>query len=158
MSWLVVLAAMVTALGTVVAAVLALRSQREKLEAELTFQRTKFEAELETQRSRLRMEFATEESAETALRHLLELHQLPYRTFPMIRHHVGGFEANELRRLLVRAGAVRFMAADGTELWALRTRVSDDYQRSRWKHPEAPQNKVDEAALFPGAFNDPKQY
>jgi hypothetical protein len=108
--------------------------------------------------ARLRTEFATEQSAETALRHLLELDRLPYRSFPMIRHHVGGFESNELRRLLVRAGAVRFMAADGTELWALRERVKEDYQISRWQHPESPRNKVADSKLFPGAFNDPEQY
>ena len=110
------------------------------------------------QAARLRAEFATEDSAESAIRLLLALDQLPYRTFQMIRHHIGGFESNELRRLLVRAGAVRFMAADGSELWALRERVKADYQRSRWKHPEAPRNKVPESELFPAALGSPSEY
>ena len=76
----------------------------------------------------------------------------------MIRHHIGGFEANELRQLLVRAGAVRFMAADGTELWALRAHVSDAFKFGRWKHSETPRNKVADSELFPAAFNDPTQY
>ena len=156
--WVPVISSVIAAIATVVAALLAIRSQQERMEAELRFQRSKFEEELGTQRERLKAEFATEESAESAIRHLLELHHLPYRTFPMIRHHIGGFEANGLRRLLVRAGAVRFMAADGTELWALRERVADDYQNSRWKHPEAPQNKVEESSLFPGAFHDVEQH
>jgi hypothetical protein len=76
----------------------------------------------------------------------------------MIRHHIGGFEANELRKLLVRAGAVRFMAADGTELWALASRVEADFKYSRWKHDEAPRNKVPDGELFPAKFGDPNQY
>ncbi|MEO0375491.1 MAG: hypothetical protein AAF329_12870 [Cyanobacteria bacterium P01_A01_bin.17] len=144
--------------ATLLVALLTLRAQEERSKAELLFQRMKFEEELRAQKVRLETEFATEESAEAAIRHLLELHHLPYRSFPMIRHHIGGFEANELRRLLVRAGAVRFMAADGTELWALRDRVAQDYQKSRWKHPKAPMNKVQDSDLFPSAFNDSEQY
>ena len=107
---------------------------------------------------RLRTEFATETSVENAIRHLLEISELRYRTFPMIRHHIGGFEPNELRRLLVRSGAVRFMAADGTELWALIERVSDDFRYSRWKHKDTPLNQPAPSELFPGSFKDPSQY
>ena len=131
--WIPFVSAIVAALASLAVSILATRSQW----------------------ARLQTEFATERSAEFAIRHLLQLDQLPYRSFQMIRHHIGGFEANELRRLLVRAGAVRFMAADGTELWALRERVKEDYQRSRWKHPESPRNKVATSDLFPGAFADP---
>jgi len=99
-----------------------------------------------------------EVSVEAALRHFLEIYHLPYRSFPMIRHHIGGFESNELRKLLVRTGAVRFMAADGTELWALRDKVADDFKLSRWKHKDSPVNKVPEGELFPRAFNDPNEY
>ena len=152
------IAACVGFLATVGAAILAMRSQREKLSAELDFQRQKLEEEIAAQRARLKAEFATESSAEAALRHLLALHELPYRTFPMIRHHVGGFESNELRRLLVRAGAVRFMAADGTELWALREHVLEDFKISRWRLNQAPINKVPQSELFPGAFKDPTQF
>jgi hypothetical protein len=155
--WLWLISVAVGALAPVGAALLTIRSQSKKFEAELAFQRKKLEEELQNQRARLEAEYATEDSAESAIRQLLELDQRPYRSFPMIRHHIGGFEANELRKLLVRAGAVRFMAADGTELWALRDRVVKDYQMSRWKHPEAPQNKVPEEMLFPGVFNDPSQ-
>jgi hypothetical protein len=132
--WIPVLAALVGALAGVLGSVLTYRSAR----------------------MRVRTEFATEQSAETAIRKLLELDRLPYRTFPMIRHHIGGFGRNELRRLLVRAGAVRLMAQDGTELWALRERVEEHYRVSRWKHPDSPQNKVSEDLLFPAAFGNPE--
>lgn len=108
--------------------------------------------------ARYRAEFATELSVEAAIRHFLSLHHLRYRSFPMIRHHLGGFSSNELRRSLVRAGAVRFMAADGTELWALRSRVKRDFQESQWKHPESPLRKVPLSELFPGAFEDSNDY
>ena len=117
-SWIPLISAFMGSFATLLVALLTLRAQEERSKAELLFQRMKFEEELRAQKARLETEFATEESAEAAIRHLLELHHLPYRSFPMIRHHIGGFEANELRRLLVRAGAVRFMAADGTGLWA----------------------------------------
>jgi len=154
----VIPAAAVAALVTLVGTLLSFREQKKKLEHELAFQRTKLEGELQAQRARLEADFATEISAEGAIRHLLQLTELPYRSFPMIRHHIGGFEANELRKLLVRAGAVRFMAADGTELWALRDRVIDDFRRSRWKHDESPRNKVPEDHLFPRAFEDPENF
>lgn len=134
-AWIPLFSALIGSFVSLLVAVITLRAQQERGKAELLFQRTKFEEELRAQKARLETEFATEESTESAIRHLLELHHLPCRSFPMIRHHIGGFEANELRRLLVRAGAVRFMAADGTELWALRDRVAKDYQQSRWKHP-----------------------
>jgi len=68
-------------------------------------QRAKLLSELDLQRERLRAEFATEYSAEAALKQFLEVSGVNYRSFPMIRHHLGGLEPNDLRRLLVRAGA-----------------------------------------------------
>jgi hypothetical protein len=115
-------------------------------------------ASLHFQRERLKAEFATEFSAVNALHELLKLHDLPYRTFSMIQHHIGGFEPNELRRLLVRAGAVRFIANDGSELWALRESVAADFRISRWKHPESPRNKPDTSELFPGVFGNSGDY
>ena len=120
--------------------------------------RKKFEEGLASQREKLRAEYATETSVEKALQHMLSIHELPYRSFPMIRHQIGGFQPNELRKLLVRSRAVRFMAADGTELWALVSRVEEDFKYSRWKHPESPRNRVPDSELFPSAFKDPAQY
>jgi hypothetical protein len=42
------------------------------------------------------------------------------RSFKLIRHHIGGFTDNQLRQILVRAGAVRFRHKDtSAELWGL---------------------------------------
>lgn len=152
-AWMPVLAALVGLAGGVVTTLLSLRSERQKVRDELTFERKKFEEEIASQRRILKAEFGTEESVEAALRHFLDIPTLPYRSFPMIRHHIGGFESNELRRLLVRAGAVRFMAQDGTEMWALWKNVSDQFKAGRRKLSEAPRNKVEDSELFPCAFD-----
>jgi hypothetical protein len=39
------------------------------------------------------------------------------RSFTILRSHVGGSEDDELRRLLVRAGAVRFVNKDDSSEW-----------------------------------------
>jgi hypothetical protein len=95
---------------------------------------------------------------EAVLRQFLELHHLRFRSFPMIRHHIGGFPANDLRKHLVRSGAVRFMAADGTELWALRERVIDEFRHSMWKLDQSPLNKASIDELFPSAFKSPDEF
>ena len=50
------------------------------------------------------------------------------------------------------------MAQDGTELWALRDRVSDQLKLGRWKHPQSPRNKVADAELFPEALQKEWEY
>lgn len=151
--WIPLLSALVGVVGGVATTLLSLRSERRKVRDQLSFERTKFEVEIATQRATLRAEFGTEESVESAIRHFLDIKELPYRSFPMIRHHIGGFDSNELRRLLVRAGAVRFMAQDGTEMWALWNNVPNQFKAGRRKLSEAPLNKAEDGDLFPGAFD-----
>lgn len=146
--------AFVGVLGGLLVAFISLRGQRDTLKRELEFQRIKLEEELRHQKERLEAEFGIEESVESALRYFLGLHDLPYRSFQMIQHHIGGFESNELRRLLVRSGAVRFKAADGTEMWALLERVKEEFEVGRWQLRESPRNKVPPEQLFPGLFSD----
>ena len=154
--WIPVLSAFLGAVGGAIVAVLSVRAQRDTLAREIEFQRAKFTQELEHQRERLKAEFRVEESVEAALRHFLSIDP-KYRSFQMIQHHIGGFESNELRRHLVGAGAVRFMAADGTEMWALRERVGDEFQLGRWRLTDAPSNKVSASELFPGALEEGSQ-
>ena len=61
--------------------------------------------------------------AEVTVREILAQLDHPFRTFAIIRHHIGGFEDDELRRILVRAGAVRFVSKNDIEVWALRESV-----------------------------------
>jgi hypothetical protein len=77
------------------------------------------------QRSKLREELRTEFMAETAIRDLLLHDKWRLRSFGVIAQRVRGFDADELRRLLIRAGAVCFEDKGGEELWGLRTRNED---------------------------------
>jgi hypothetical protein len=64
-------------------------------------------------------QYKLEDRSELLVRKLLE-HQLwKLRTFKTIKHHVAGFEDDELRRILIRSGALRFEDAMGVEVWGL---------------------------------------
>jgi hypothetical protein len=117
------------------------------------------------QRAKLRQDFNNDIAqvrtgfmAESAARELLTQLDAPFRSFVMIRHHIGGFTDDELRRILVRAGALRFMSKSGIELWALYDRVRnykaswDKVPRnylSIWQLPVDPANTPAEQELFP---------
>jgi hypothetical protein len=103
-----------------------LDGQKERVSEELHDQRERLHAELESQRERLRAELRTEFMAEEALRSLLEHPTWKYRSFDAIRKKVRGFDDDELRRLLIRSGALCFeLRADKREMWGLRSRNED---------------------------------
>lgn len=74
-------------------------------------------------RQRMRREFQLQFSAEAVIRKLLLHKRWALRSFSQIKHHLGGFSDDELRRLLVQAGALRFDAG-GKEMWGLFERTS----------------------------------
>jgi hypothetical protein len=74
----------------------------------------------------LQRQFKLEDAAERVARALLQKAGWRWRTFRMIQHHLGGFTPNELRKILVRAGAVRGVSKDGEEIWGLFSEVSAD--------------------------------
>ena len=77
------------------------------------------------QERKLRADLRTEFMAERALLELLESPKWDKRTFAEIAKRIGGFEPDELRKLLVRAGAVRFEGEGEKELWGLVSRNKD---------------------------------
>ena len=79
-------------------------------------------------RQRMRREFQLQFSAEAVIRKLLLHKQWALRSFGQIKHHLGGFSDDELRRLLVQAGALRFDAG-GKEMWGLLERTSHALDR-----------------------------
>ncbi len=120
--------ALLTAVAT---SVIAYYVQRDRLKTEvdnaLSLQRDRLGAELDNalllQRERLRTELRTEFMAEEAVRQLLRHPRWPKRSFGEIKRRLGGFDDDELRRLLVRAGAIRFGEKESDdELWGLRER------------------------------------
>jgi hypothetical protein len=68
---------------------------------------------------KLRREYQLEFAAERVARALLEDARWEQRTFGTIKRHLGGFADDELRKLLVRAGAIRFSSKSGDEIWGL---------------------------------------
>ena len=57
----------------------------------------------------------TDIMAEETARHFLSHKSYTDRSFDVLQKHLGGFEDNELRKLLVRAGALRVYRDDGSE-------------------------------------------
>jgi len=78
------------------------------------------------QERKLKTELRTEFMAEQAAKSLLENEKWKKRSFDELKKRLGGFEENELRKILVRAGAVKFEASDGKELWGLISRNKED--------------------------------
>ena len=106
--------AVLTVVGSIVAALLTAG-------ALILIQERRLRREFELDRERLRTDFMAEQVA----RHLLESERWKKRRFSAIRRRLGGFEDDELRKILVRAGAVRFMSKTGEEAWGLLSRNRD---------------------------------
>lgn len=69
--------------------------------------------------------------AETTARHFLSHRSYTDRSFETLRNHLGGFSDDELRRILVRAGAIRVYREDGTEWWRLLSRMEEYIERKQ---------------------------
>lgn len=85
-------------------------------------QRDRLRRDFELDRERIRTEFMAEQVA----KQLLESEEWEKRTFEAIERRLGGFEKDELRKILVRAGAVRFEGQEGKEFWGLLSRNKRD--------------------------------
>jgi hypothetical protein len=68
---------------------------------------------------RVRRDFALDFAAERVARELMLHARWPWRSFRVIKHYLGGFDDDELRRILVRAGAIRHTSPKGVEVWCL---------------------------------------
>jgi hypothetical protein len=78
----------------------------------------------------------TEHMAEQAVRYFLSHRGYTDRSFELLRTRLGGFDDDELRRLLVRSGAVRFFRQNGTEWWRLLSRQDEVIARARSKQED----------------------
>ena len=79
------------------------------------------------QERKLRTELRTEFMAEQAAKSLLENPQWQKRSFSEIKKRLGGFDEDELKKILVRAGAVRFESKNHSEeLWGLISKNQSD--------------------------------
>ncbi len=87
--------------------------------------RQQFAHQLRIQRELYKTEFMAEETA----RHFLSHKSFTDRSFDTLRMHLGGFEDDELRKILVRAGAMRTIREDGSEWWRLLSRMDEFIER-----------------------------
>lgn len=69
--------------------------------------------------------------AELTVRHFLSHKGFTDRSFDTLRSHLGGFEDDELRKILVRAGAIRVYREDGSEWWRLLSRMDEFIERKQ---------------------------
>jgi hypothetical protein len=69
--------------------------------------------------------------AETTARHFLGHKSFTDRSFETLRSHLGGFGDDELRKILVRAGAIRVFREDGSEWWRLLSRMDEYIERKQ---------------------------
>ena len=79
----------------------------------------------------IREQFKTDFMAEETVRHFLGHKSHIDRSFEVIRKSLGGFTDEELRKILVRAGAVRTFRDDGSEWWRLLSRMDEYIERKR---------------------------
>jgi len=66
---------------------------------------------------KLKREHRLESMAEAAAASLLRQKPFRMRSFDVIKYHLAGFEDDELRKVLVRCGAIRWRTDSGTEYW-----------------------------------------
>lgn len=86
----------------------------------------------------------TEHMAETTARHFLQHKGYTDRSFELLRERLGGFDDDELRRILVRAGAIRYIRRDGSEFWRLLAREGEAIARAKARR-EAVESSEDDA-------------
>ena len=89
--------------------------------------RQQFRNQLRILQEQHKVEFMAEETA----RHFLSHKSFTDRSFETLRNHLGGFEDDELRKILVRAGAIRVFRDDGSEWWRLLSRMEEFIERKQ---------------------------
>jgi hypothetical protein len=89
--------------------------------------RQQFRNQLRLLQEQHKVEFMAEGTA----RHFLGHKSFTDRSFDTLRNHLGGFEDDELRKILVRAGAIRVFREDGSEWWRLLSRMDEYIERKQ---------------------------
>ena len=93
----------------------------------------------------MREENKTEFMAETTVKHYLSHKGYTDRSFQTLKKAIGGFEDDELRKILVRAGAIRIFREDGSEWWRSLGRMGEYIEKKRAQsRKEKPENALKE--------------
>jgi len=110
--------ALFTLLGTLVGGAISYVLQRQRFKQEIAL---------------LQETNKTEFIAETTAKHFLNHKSYTDRSFETLQKHLGGFEDDELRKILVRAGAIRTIRDDGSEWWRLLSRMDEFIEKQKQK-------------------------
>lgn len=86
-------------------------------------------AQFADQLALLREQHKTEYMAEEAALHYLTHPSYTDRSFRHLEERLGGYAGDDLRRVLVRAGAIRLTRPDGSEWWRLLSRNDEAIAR-----------------------------
>ena len=119
--------------ASLVSAVVALITAAITAWVTVGVQKTRLQAEFQLQEARLRTELKLEFAAETAIRELLSREKWKLRSFKEIEKRLKGFDKDDLRKALIRSGALSFESSadsahdedEDNELWGLRERNAD---------------------------------
>ena len=88
-------------------------------ERKLKIERQNLSNQFQIERERLAEQYKTERRADAALSKFLNHVKFTRRSFNFIRERIGGFGDEELRKMLVRNGAIRKFGKDKKEWWEL---------------------------------------
>lgn len=123
-----IIAALSSLLGVTVGGIVSYKLQKTRFKQDIAIQKERFDHELKL----LKEENKTENVAEDTIRYYLKDDGHLQRTFKHLSTKIAGFEEDELRRLLVRSGAVRFhKKEDNEEMWCLVERLPELYARDK---------------------------
>ena len=106
-------------------------AHKAKLAAQNAAATERLKADLQI--AHLREQQKTDFMAEETVRHFLSHKTHIERSFETLKKHLGGFTDDELRKILVRAGAFRTFREDGSEWWKLLSRMSEWLERVKDK-------------------------
>jgi hypothetical protein len=107
--------AIFTLLGTIIGGLVTYFLQKQQFSQELKIKQE---------------EYKTEFMAESTAKHFLNHKSYTDRSFDTLKKHLGGFDDDELRKILVRSGAIRIYRDDNSEWWRLLSRM-DEYIDSK---------------------------
>jgi len=103
-------------LGTLIGGIISYLLQKQRFDQELKLKQE---------------EFKTEFMAENTAKHFLSHKSYTDRSFETLKKNLGGFEDDELRKILVRAGAIRSFREDGSEWWRLLSRMEEYIEKKK---------------------------
>jgi hypothetical protein len=120
-----IIAGTVAILAAFITSTVTLRSANKRAFVDEKLARLKGEVDRELAEQKARLDNMPSFAAEHVVIELLNDSEWTVRSFGIIKHHLGGFDDDELRKILVRAGAIRWLDAAGEEVWGLMSRNPD---------------------------------